>query len=253
MNSLTSVWRHRLGLIRSLAIYYWQPGKLRQLRRFYRQYLPPNPLCFDIGAHLGNRTTVWRQLGARVVAVEPQEVCLRHLRKLFSRDQSVTILPVAVSDKPGEMQLYVSALTPTITTLAGQEWQQDMQELSSFHVQWDYSVPVQVVTLESLVQEYGVPDFCKIDVEDLELEVLQGLQTPLPLLSFEYLAARAHKTIDCIRRLEELGNYAFNWSFGESHVMESSAWLPAEEMITHLSKMTRQDRSGDIYARLITA
>ena len=250
MKSAIQSIRHQLGLIRSLAIYYWQPGKLSQLKSFFETYLPENALCFDIGAHLGNRTKVWRRLGARVIAVEPQEICLKHLRRRFGNDPDVTILPVAVAAEAGETLLHVSALTPTITTLAGQEWQEDMQDLSSFHVQWDYSVPVKTVTLQSLVEEYGTPDFCKIDVEDLELEVLEGLHTPLPLLSFEYLAARINKTIDCIHRLEQLGAYEYNWSFGESHAMESPDWISAETIMTTLQSYGREDRSGDIYARL---
>lgn len=252
MNSLVSYIRHQLGLLRSLVIYYWQPGKLTQLRTFFEAYIPENALCFDIGAHLGNRTKVWRRLGARVVAVEPQEVCLIHLRKRFGQDSKVTILPVAVAAEAGETMLHVSALTPTITSLAGEEWQQDMQDSSSFTVKWDYSVPVKTVTLEELVQEYGIPDFCKIDVEDLELEVLKGLHTAIPLLSFEYLSIRIGKTIDCIQRLEEIGNYEYNWSYGESHVMEAKGWMDASEIINILAPYTREDRSGDIYARLKT-
>ncbi len=241
--------RHRLGLIRSLAIYYWQPGKLRQLRAFYQQLLPDQPLCFDIGAHLGNRSFVWRQLGARVVAVEPQSICLKYLRKRFASDPQVTILPVAVAAEPGEMQLHVSALTPTITSLAGQDWQKDIQALSSFHVKWDYTQTVQTVVLEELVQTYGVPDFCKIDVEDFELEVLRGLQTPIPLLSFEYLSARIQKTIACINRLETIGTYEYNWSLGESHHMETESWVPAPAIRRILKSFTRENPSGDVYAR----
>lgn len=252
MNSLTSYIKQQLGLLRSLVIYYWQPGKLAQLKTFFEAYIPENALCFDIGAHLGNRTKVWRKLGATVIAVEPQEVCLSHLRKRFGQDEGVTILPVAVAAEAGETMLHVSALTPTITSLAGADWQQDMQDSSSFTVKWDYSVPVKTVTLEELVQEYGIPDFCKIDVEDLELEVLKGLHTAIPLLSFEYLSIRIEKTIDCIRRLEEIGNYEYNWSYGESHIMEAKDWLNASDIINILAPYTREDRSGDVYARLKT-
>ncbi len=252
MNSLTSYIRHQLGLLRSLVIYYWQPGKLAQLKTFFEAYLPENALCFDIGAHLGNRTKVWRELGARVVAVEPQEVCLTHLRKRFGQDAGITILPVAVAAVAGETMLHVSALTPTITSIAGEDWQQDMQDSSSFTVKWDYSVPVKTVTIEELIQEYGVPDFCKIDVEDLELKVLKGLQTAIPLLSFEYLSIRIAKTIECIDRLEEISEYEYNWSYGESHKMESNTWLNAREMIEIFAPYTHKNRSGDVYARLKT-
>nr|HMT20580.1 hypothetical protein [Promineifilum sp.] len=59
------------GVLRSLAIYY-APGRVRRLTHFYTPFIRPDDLCFDVGAHVGNRIAAWRRLGARVVAVEPQ-------------------------------------------------------------------------------------------------------------------------------------------------------------------------------------
>ena len=48
----------------------------------------PASLCFDIGAHAGNRVRCWRALGARVVAVEPQLDFRALLRLLYGRDET---------------------------------------------------------------------------------------------------------------------------------------------------------------------
>lgn len=250
MGGLISRIRHRLGIWRSVGIYYWKPGNRRKLRRFYRQFVRSGELCFDVGAHLGNRSATWLAMGCRVVAIEPQPACLRYLRRRFARQDRMTILPVAVADAPGQRTLHVSALTPTISSLAGGEWQQTMQALSSFHVRWDYDLPVEVVTLEQLIEQHGLPAFCKIDVEDLELAVLQGLRSQIPALSFEYLSARIGQTLTCIRYLADLGDYVFNWSFGESLRFESERWLEADEILGILSHYDAHQRSGDVYAQL---
>ncbi len=39
---------------------------------FYSQFIRPGDLVFDIGANRGDRTEVFVQMGARVVAAEPQ-------------------------------------------------------------------------------------------------------------------------------------------------------------------------------------
>ena len=55
---------------------YFHLRKQRQqdknMLRFYSQFIKPGDRCFDIGAHKGERTNVFLQLGAQVVAVEPQ-------------------------------------------------------------------------------------------------------------------------------------------------------------------------------------
>ena len=109
------------GIARSLAMYYGIPFRARRLRRFYAQFVQPGSLCFDVGAHAGNRVRCWRQLGARVIAIEPQADFVRLLHWLYGRDDKVEIVPLAVGAKPGYADLLVSERTPTVTTLS-REW-----------------------------------------------------------------------------------------------------------------------------------
>ena len=88
--------RHWYGLLRSIAIYYANPFKLRQMRGFYAQFMQPGDLCFDIGAHVGNRLWVWTKVGARVVGVEPQPLCLQLLQRWYGRHPQVTLVGEAV-------------------------------------------------------------------------------------------------------------------------------------------------------------
>ena len=74
-----------LGLLRSVVIYH-NPVRTRPLRDFYRGFLGPNDLAFDIGAHVGNRSRAMRAAGARVVALEPQALFARFLRLTLPRD-----------------------------------------------------------------------------------------------------------------------------------------------------------------------
>src|SRR5689334_4646326 len=43
--------------------------------RFYRQFVGPGDLVFDVGANVGHVTKVFLRAGARVVAIEPQSIC----------------------------------------------------------------------------------------------------------------------------------------------------------------------------------
>ena len=236
------------GVARSLAMYYGIPWRARQLRRFYSRFVERGALCFDIGAHAGNRVRCWRQLGARVVAVEPQADFVRLLEWLFGRDADVEIVAKAVGKAAGTAELMVSERTPTVTTLSP-TWVTEVRRDPKFaHVRWARGERVEVVTLQSLVECYGEPKFVKIDVEGFEADVLEGLATPVQALSFEYLAATRAIALQCIDRLVELGRYEYNWSRGESLRFESERWLGPPRMRALLEALAPDAGSGDVYA-----
>jgi len=238
-----------LGLARSLIMYYGNPFKLWRMKRFYAPLIPPGALCFDIGAHVGNRLWVWSRLGAQVVAVEPQPLCMQWLQRCFGRRPGVTLVEAAVGATPGTAELWISERTPTVTTLST-DWINTVQQVASFAgVGWQTTVTVPVTTLDALIAHYGLPAFCKIDVEGYELEVIRGLSQPLPALSFEYIPAATTLAIDCITQLQMLGDYRYNWSIGEQHCWQHERWLTHHELCAMLTGLPPQAPSGDIYAR----
>jgi FkbM family methyltransferase len=242
-----------LGVARSFLIYYATPFRLSSLRRFSRSLLRPGDLAFDLGAHAGNRVYAWTRLGARVVAVEPNPTFFRLLSALWGRHPRVTLLPLAVGASPGIARLAISRRTPTVSTLST-GWTRRMGRTRSFRaVRWDTSSPVEVTTLDQLIERFGVPAFCKIDVEGSEYEVLQGLNRRLPSLSFEFHPAAPEFGLPCLDRLESLAAYEYNWSVGESHRFALEEWVGPSGIRGLLQSLPHEGRSGDVYARLVEA
>jgi FkbM family methyltransferase len=243
-----SLWRS-LGLLRSILMYYGIPFRNRALAHFYTQFVRPGDLCFDIGAHVGNRLWAFSKLGARVVALEPQPDCMRLLRRWYGHHANVELIEQAVSSAPGTRTLFLSKRTPTVSTISS-DWIANVKATPGFAgVSWDHTIPVRVTTLDELIAHYGVPVFCKIDVEGAELGVLRGLSCSLAALSFEYVPAAIDLAVACIDRLEELGLYEYNWSPSELPLLRSSVWLGPAQMADLLRTMPTRGWPGDVYAR----
>ncbi len=238
-----------VGLLRSLLVYH-RPGRQRRLRRFYRDFVHPGVLCFDVGAHVGNRVRAFAALGARVVAVEPHPGFAAMLERWYAGPQ-VTVVQAAVSRTPGRAVLHVSSRTPTLCTLS-REWMDEVRADRRFQgVRWDRQVEVPAVTLDELVARHGEPAFCKIDVEGHEPDALAGLSRALPCLSFEYLPACLPRAHACVARLEALAHYEYNWSPSETLALAGERWCGAGDVRRMLDALPAGAPSGDLYARRV--
>jgi len=219
------------------------------MRCFYGQFIDAGDLCFDVGANMGNRTRIFRDLGARVVAVEPQDACMRQLRRIFGRDRDVTLVAKALGDSEGEADLMVGE-EHTLSTLSPDwiERTQSSGRFSSHH--WSETVTVPVTTLDLLMAEYGVPVFIKIDVEGFERAVLRGMTRPGPAVSFEFAAEFLDSTRECCEYLAGLGDYRFNYSRQESMTFALDAWVSAEEIMKTITAEPDTMVFGDVYGRV---
>jgi FkbM family methyltransferase len=224
-------------------------GRSDDVRRatFYRSWIQPGDLVFDVGANIGNRTRVFADLGARVIAVEPLPHCYWALRWTFKFQPWVIVVGAAASYDNSQKRL-TQFETDTISTLQ-QEWILASEKSGRFGTLSrvrELSVPC--ITLDQLIGEFGVPTFTKIDVEGSEPDVLRGLSRPAGTLSFEVTPDLPHLGEQCLTRLELLGYRKFQLSIGESMNI-GERWLDASSMRAELTRFSsRVEAFGDVYA-----
>ncbi|MGY6553113.1 MAG: FkbM family methyltransferase [Wenzhouxiangella sp.] len=241
--------RSGFGLARSLLIYR-RPGRQAGLRRFYRPFIQPGDRVFDIGAHLGDRSSAFAALGAHVLALEPQPRLFAWLERLTGRSGRVTCLPLAVGAEPGRLTLASSRVNPTVASLSAAWRDQVSSRQAGFaEVEWDERLSVEVTTLDVLIERYGEPSFCKIDVEGFEIEVLRGLSRPLAALSLEFVQGALDQALACIDRLEVIGAYEYQVVAGEQRRFHFEGWLGVPVIRDWFQAGAEGMSSGDLYAR----
>lgn len=234
---------------RSLRVYH-ASGRADVLDRFYRRFIRPGDVAFDIGAHVGDRAGSFCRLGARVLAVEPQPRLARLLRLVFARAPSVHVLPVLVGAAAGTARLALNSANPTVAT-ASPDFIAAAAGAPGWEGQtWDGAITVAVTTLDALAGTHGAPAFIKIDVEGYEAAVLAGLRRAPRALSFEFTTIQRPVALECLTLLHGLGYRAFNACLGEGMAFAHPAPLDAAAMAAWIMALPAAANSGDVYASL---
>jgi FkbM family methyltransferase len=209
---------------------------------FYKTVLqgfPKEGLIFDVGANHGRKTGVFLALGARVIAIDPDELNQEILRQKYLsyrlRKMPVTVIGKAVSDSATTETFWIAAPGSGKNTLS-QKW---VDTIKSNHTLFDEPLTfgtrrdVPTTTLDQLIAIYGHPFFIKIDVEGHELKVLLGLTRSVPFLSFEVnLPEFREEGIKCIKLLHGLSpNGTFNYTIGRQTALALRTWLRENEFV----------------------
>lgn len=141
---------------------------------FYQSILPENALCFDVGANIGTKSEAMLRTGASVIAFEPNPMVLPELKARCLHEKRWKLVEAALGSEAAIATFYARQSHGSSGLV--EKWGDDV--VRTFHVP--------VVTLDAAIKTFGLPFYCKVDVEGAELMVLQGLSEPLPLMSLEF-------------------------------------------------------------------
>jgi FkbM family methyltransferase len=223
--------------------------KKSERKEFYSEFIKSGDLVFDVGANKGNRTVIFLELGAKVVAVEPQKECYEHLTKRFG--DTIDLIKLGLGEKDSTATMYVSG--STLISSFSKNHVDLMQEDRFKGADWGDTIEIKMTTMDVLIEKYGTPAFCKIDVEGYEYDVLKGLSKPLRALSLEYIVPENTQVlVDCLAHLSNLGSIACNFSYGESMKYNLPKWKSGKEMIDFIQTQEFTNTSyGDIYIKFV--
>jgi FkbM family methyltransferase len=234
-----------LGLYKPARAFYrilrpHQRRELREHRDLLAQFIKPDDLVFDVGANIGERSDLMLSMGAKVVAFEPQPALAREVRARGSKKR-LTVVETAVGAESGTGELFLTASTGMASLRP--DWKGVSEDRGK--------ITVSVTTLDAEIKRYGVPTFCKIDVEGFEVDVLKGLSIPLNSLTIEYHCHEAGiaRVSECLDLLKNLGEYEFNLIGTESGRLLSHHWMRHEEFVKAFPVCAQPHFYGDIFAR----
>lgn len=132
-----------------------------------KNQLSVGEVAIDVGANFGLVSSLLSRKYNKVYAFEPEEENLERMRDLFKQNyiRNVEVIPLAASDKSGELTFFVADATSHHSLGLSHESQSI-----------EKTVKVNAITLDEFCDKNSIDqvDLLKVDVEGFEKEVLDG-------------------------------------------------------------------------------
>ena len=225
--------------------------QLSKEKRFYRGFINPGDLVFDIGANVGQKTGAFLSLGAKVIAVEPNPPCAERIREKFRshiKNGTLIVECLAIGKASGEIKLQTFDGHSDISS-GSLDFVRHAEADGMIAAR---AITVPVITADDLIVKHGAPDFMKIDVEGMDFDVLAGLSRKPKALSFEFnmkdsLWEAAEK---CFSQVERLGLSSFNFTELAIPTLLMNEWLDIESVqVEIIKRFGGTNHWGDLIAR----
>jgi FkbM family methyltransferase len=188
-------------------------------------------LIYDFGMHNGDDTAYYLSRGFRVVAIEANPTFVEQARSRFAAEiesKQLSLVGCAIAGRMGTVTFWVNDLKD--------EWSALDRAIAGRDGTPCHPVEVAAVTMEHLLENYGMPWYLKSDMERGDLYVLQGLRKGrVP----KYLSIEG-QSFDYLPMLWELGYRRFKLVDQMRHNLPR---LP----LSNESRLGRAVRTADHY------
>lgn len=172
----------------------------------------PPPLVFDLGFHHGEDTGYYLSRGCRVVAVDADPTLIARARTQFQdaiTSGQLTLVHCALAKEAGSIEFFQSENTL---------WNSLNTKISERDGLKATPIRVPARPLPSLIDEYGAPFYCKIDLEGADAACLSSLvgsreRPPFISVESECVGDREQlsdeEALETLRLLHDLGYRRF--------------------------------------------
>jgi FkbM family methyltransferase len=168
-----------------------------------------NNLIFDVGLHKGEDSLYYLTKGFRVIGIDADHSLIENARNYFSKylmSNQLILLNFALSNNDDEeLDFHISRLP---------EWNSLKKSISDRDGMYKETIKVKSKKLSSIMIEFGVPSYCKIDVEAADkvcLETLSDLDELPKYISVEteclgeFETETEEQALDTLNILNKLG------------------------------------------------
>lgn len=171
-------------------------------------------MYFDIGSNIGNWSLANIDRCDKIISIEASPITFNRLVD-NCKDDRIILLNYAVCNNNCNDITFYQADCDTLSTI-NKEWL--TAETSRFYNCRYKEITCKTITIDRLIQQYGLPDLIKIDVEGGEYDCICSLTQKVKLLCFEWACETNSITLNCIDYLYNLGYTEYYIQMGDNYV-----------------------------------
>jgi FkbM family methyltransferase len=171
-------------------------------------------MYFDIGSNIGNWSLSNINQCDKIISVEASPLTFKRLVNNCKND-NIILLNYAVCNNNGNDITFYHAKNHTLSTI-NKDW---LTNINSRFYNYQYTEMIcKTITIDKLIEQYGLPDLIKIDVEGGEYECITSLTQKNKILCFEWASETNDITLKCI-------DYLFNLGYKEYYIQKMDDYL----------------------------
>jgi FkbM family methyltransferase len=159
-------------------------------------------MFFDIGSNIGMWTLANVNQCDKIISIEASPETFNKLAYNCKNNNKIILLNYAVCNNNGNDITFYNADCDVISTI-NKNWL--TSDTSRFYSQPYTEIICKTITIDKLIEQYGLPDLIKIDVEGGEYKCITSLTQKVKLICFEWASETNTITFNCIDYLFTLG------------------------------------------------
>lgn len=223
------VLQKKVWQLKNPEVYRKQQEEIQFYRKLLKSHSAVNNSIFDVGANMGRKSFIFSRLTKKVVAFEPSPKLYSFLNKRFS-GSNVILFNCALGSSASTLNFYITEKDESYNSLNLKHIKTTATIRGIATDENVNCVKVRVEMIEDYIAKFGTPKYIKIDVEGFEYEVLKGLSTPVPILSFEAnLPEFKEESIQSLNYLEKISSNKYEFNFALENSFMSQKFISANE------------------------
>jgi len=202
-------------------------------------------LVFDIGANIGSWSLSNVNNYDKIIAIEASPITFQKLLNNVKHDNIVP-LNYAVCNNNGNDIIFYQASNDVLSTI-NKNWLTNPE--SRFFNHPFMQITCKTITIDSLIKEFGIPDFIKIDVEGGEFDCISSLTQKVNNICFEWASETNDITFNCLDYLNNLGYDQFSIQLEDNYVYRPSTYIDINSIKKFLETTIPKKEWGMIWAK----